>query len=223
MEQDAAHAGQAIYTPLTLKLYDKAVLGLSCRWLWKCTSSELLANYQQHISGNHLDVGVGTGYFLDKVSFPSAQPRIVLMDLNPNSLSACADRIQRYQPQTQRSNVLEPVSFDGQGFDSLAMNLLLHCLPGSMNEKVAALDNLLPLMNPGATVFGATLLQGGVERSGMAKGLMKLYNVKGVFSNQDDSLEGLKQELERRMDNVSVEPVGCMGLFSGVVRPASGV
>lgn len=223
MRNDAAHAGQAIYTPITLKMYDQAVLGLSCRWLWKCPSSELLANYQQHITSNHLDVGVGTGYFLDKVTFPSAQPRIVLMDLNPNSLSACAERIRRYQPQMHRSNVLEPVSFEGERFDSLAMNLLLHCLPGSMTEKVVALDNLLPLMNPGATVFGATLLQGGVERSAMAKGLMKLYNVKGVFSNQDDSLDDLKRELERRLDNVSVQPLGCMGLFSGVVRPSSAV
>ncbi len=223
MHKDAAHAGQAIYTPLTLKLYDQAVLGLSCRWLWKCPSSALLANYQQHITSNHLDVGVGTGYFLDKVLFPSAQPRIVLMDLNPNSLSACADRIQRFQPQTQRCNVLEPQSFNGERFDSLAMNLLLHCLPGSMPEKAKALDNLLPLMNPGARVFGATLLQGGVERSMMAKGLMKLYNIKGVFSNQDDSLDGLKLELERRLDNVSVQPFGCMGLFSGVVRPAPGI
>ena len=222
MRQDAAHAGQAIYTPLTLKLYDHAVLSLSCRWVWKCPSSALLANYQQHITGNHLDVGVGTGYFLDKVSFPSAQPRIVLMDMNANSLSACADRIRRYQPQMQRCNVLEPLSFSGERFDSLGMNLLLHCLPGGMGEKAVVMDHLLPLMNPGARVFGATLLQGGVERSLMAKGLMKLYNVKGVFSNQGDALAGLKQELERRLDHVSVQPLGCMGLFSGVVRGASG-
>ena len=31
MHKDAAHAGQAIYTPLTLALYDQAVLGVSCR------------------------------------------------------------------------------------------------------------------------------------------------------------------------------------------------
>ena len=223
MHKDAAHAGQAIYTPLTLALYDQAVLGVSCRGLWRCPSHELLANYQRHIRPDHLDVGVGTGYFLDKVSFSGRAPRIALMDLNPDSLSACAKRIRRYQPVTHQCNVLEPVTFPGERFGSLGMNLLLHCLPGEMSDKACALDNLLPLMNPGATVFGATLLQGGVERSVMAKGLMALYNAKGVFNNAGDSLAGLRHELECRLDTVSVKAVGCMGVFSGTVRQSDSV
>jgi hypothetical protein len=220
MHKDAVHAGQSAYTPFSLKLYDQAVLGLSCRWVWKCPSRSLLAHYQQHISGNHLDVGVGTGYFLDKVRFPVSSPRVVLMDLNPNSLSCCAQRIARYQPQVHRCNALVPVVFTGERFDSLAMNLLLHCLPGRMEEKGVVLDNLLPLLNPGATVFGATLLHDGVERSSLAKGLMWFYNRKGIFTNAADSDASLARALDSCLVNVQVRVEGCMALFSGQV-PAS--
>jgi hypothetical protein len=70
-------------------------------------------------------------------------------------------------------------------------------------------------MNPGAVLFGATLLQGGVRRSGFAQRLMGLYNKKGVFSNRADDLDGLARELRRRFTAVSVEVVGCAALFSG--------
>ena len=218
MHKDAVHAGQAAYTPFTLSLYDKAVLGVSCRWLWRCPASRLLGHYQANIADNHLDVGVGSGYFLDKVRFPSSSPRLALMDLNTDSLAFCARRVARYQPDVLQRNVLTPIDFDGPRFDSLAMNLLFHCLPGSLPEKVVALDHLLPLLNPGARVFGATLLQGDVPRSLPAKGLMSLYNAKGIFSNRDDSVVALREALASRLDEVHVEVQGCAGLFHGRVR-----
>lgn len=215
MHKDDAHAGQAVYSPFVLTLYDLGVLGLSCRWLWRCPASALLAHYQQHISDNHLDVGVGSGYFLDKVRFSGPSPRVALMDMNPNSLDYCAQRISRYQPETLQRNVLEPIDYQGGKFDSLGMNLLLHCLPGTMAEKACAFDHLLPLLNSGARVFGATILQGDVPRNAAARGVMKMYNRKGIFSNQNDSLASLKQALESRLDQVEVQVEGCMALFSG--------
>lgn len=114
-------------------------------------------------------------------------------------------------------NVLAPIDFDGPRFDSLAINLLLHCLPGSMVEKSVALDHLLPLVKPGGRVFGATLLQGGVQRSLPARGLMALYNGKGIFSNRNDSAAALSEALDSRLENVQVSLEGCAALFSGRV------
>ncbi|MGJ0512633.1 hypothetical protein [Methylocystis sp.] len=37
------HAGQAVYTPNMLAIYDVLVLGLSNRWIWKCPTPRLLA------------------------------------------------------------------------------------------------------------------------------------------------------------------------------------
>lgn len=113
-----------------------------------------------------------------------------------------------------------PSPHDATKFDSVGLNYLLHCLPGSIesNEsKAVAFDHLRALMNPHAVLFGSTLLQSGVRRNWLAKRLMDFYNKKGIFSNQHDSLDGLKFVLDQRFRDVSIEVVGCAALFSGRV------
>lgn len=208
-------AGQAVYTPRLLNAYDLLVLGISNRFIWRCPTPGLVKFYNKHVTANHLDVGVGTGYFLDRCRFPTDTPRIALMDLNQNSLDFTAQRIARYRPETYRCNVLEPIANPQAKFDSVGINYLLHCLPGTIESKAAAFDHLKELMNPGAVLFGSTLLQGGVRRNWAAQRLMKFYNGKGVFSNEHDTLDGLQQSLAQRFCEVSVEVVGCAALFSG--------
>lgn len=212
--QEQIESGQAVYTRRNLTLYDLVVLGLSNRFVWRCPTPRLVAHYNQHATANHLDVGVGTGYFLDRCLFSTNKPRIALMDLNSVALAYAAERIARYQPETYRHNVLEPVTIKMAKFDSVGINYLLHCLPGSIAKKAVTFDHLQAVMKPGAVMFGATLLQGGVPRSSLAKHLMSFYNKKGIFSNQADSLQGLEQALLKRFHEVSIHVVGCAALFS---------
>lgn len=207
-------AGQAVYTKRLLNAYDLLVLGISNRFIWRCPTPRLLAHYNRHVSANHLDVGVGTGYFLDRCKFPTPSPRVALMDLNPNSLEFAACRIARYSPETYVRNVLEPIDDPPAKFDSVGVNYLLHCLPGTIESKAAAFDHLSPLMNPGAVIFGSTLLQGGVKRNWAAKRLMKFYNSKGVFTNTADNLDGLDRELHQRFRDVSIEIIGSAAVFA---------
>src|SRR5262245_53778238 len=58
------------------------------------------------ITADHLDVGVRTGYCLDRCRFPDPRPRLALLDLNPNSLRVAAHRLARFQPEVYRANVL---------------------------------------------------------------------------------------------------------------------
>ncbi len=208
-------AGQAVYTTRTLALYDFVVLGVSNQFIWRCPTRRIEEHYNRHLTANHLDVGVGTGYFLDRCRFPTDSPRVALMDLNSDVLEFASRRIARYRPEQHRRNVLAPIEFDGGKFDSVGINYLLHCLPGSLQSKSIALDHLKELMNPGARIFGSTLLQGGVMRNWAARRLMSIYNTKGIFSNLRDDLEGLKRELGLRFQDVSIEIVGCVALFSG--------
>lgn len=208
-------SGHAIYSSRTLRLYDLVVLRVSNPLIWKCPTRRLEALYAAHATANHLDVGVGTGYFLDHCPFPSASPRIALMDLNEDALAFAAARIARFGPETYRRNVLEPIRFAGERFDSVGVNYLLHCLPGSLTQKSAVFDHLRALMNPGAVLFGSTLLQGGVTRSWWARRLMAAYNAHGIFSNCADDLDTLRQALGERFRSVTVEAVGCAALFSG--------
>src|SRR5579871_5854730 len=99
MPTDTAQAGAAVYSKRILSVYDVLVLSISNTLAWRCPSARILDFYNHNISANHLDIGVGTGYFLDKCEFPSATPRLALLDLNPNSLSASARRLVRYRPE----------------------------------------------------------------------------------------------------------------------------
>ncbi|NMO19614.1 class I SAM-dependent methyltransferase [Pyxidicoccus fallax] len=208
------HAGQAVYTRWTLRLlYDVGVLGYSNRFVWKCPTSTQLDWYNTNVSDNHLDVGVGTGYYITNCRYPSPSPRLALMDLNSNSLEHAANRAARYAPEMYRRNVLDPIDFDGARFDSIGLNCLLHCLPGSMDEKSVVFDNLRPLLNPGGCLFGSTLLQGDVPRSAQARLLMRAYNRRGIFSNQKDTRESLERALRTRFDEWQVAVHGCVALF----------
>jgi 2-polyprenyl-3-methyl-5-hydroxy-6-metoxy-1,4-benzoquinol methylase len=211
---EQVNAGQSIYTKRSLAVYDFVVLGVSNQLLWKCPTKRLVDHYNKYVTANHLDVGVGTGYFLDRCQLPSPTPRVALMDLNTNALEFAAQRIARYNPETYRRNVLDPITLDGEKFDSVGINYLLHCIPGSIESKAIALDHLKTLMNPNAVLFGSTLLQGDISRNWFAKRLMDTYNKRGIFSNQQDDIEGLKRSLNQRFRDISVEVVGCAALFS---------
>lgn len=215
VSEEQVRAGQAAYTKGNLRLYDFVVLGLTNHLIWNCPTNRLIQQYNKHITANHLDVGVGTGYFLDQCRFPSHTPRVALSDINRNSLDFAARRIARHSPETYLRNVLEPVSIDAANFDSVGINYLLHCLPGTIESKTVTLDHLKTLMNPNAVLFGSTLLQNGVSRNWFARRLMDFYNKKGIFSNRHDALHGLQQALSQRFQDVSVETVGCAALFSG--------
>lgn len=210
-------AGQAVYTHRALRAYDFVVLGVSNRFIWRCPTSRLLQHYNKHVTDNHLDVGVGSGYFPDHCRFASESPRVGLMDLNADALAYASARIARYQPETYRCNVLEPMSLDCDKFDSVAVNYLIHCLPGTMQSKSVLFDHLMELMNPGAVLFGSTLLQVGVKRGWTARKLMKFYNSKGIFGNENDSLTDLETALHSRFRDVQIQVAGCVALFSGRV------
>lgn len=213
----AAEAGQAVYSKRVLSMYDWLVLGFSNQFVWKCPSRRILDLYNTHVTGNHLDVGVGTGYFLDKCQFPEGQTRLMLFDMNPNCLQATSQRVARYSPKAMQTNILEPIEFDGPPFDSIGLNYVLHCLPGTMETKSVVFDHLKPLLKPNGILFGSTLLSNGIRRGMLARRLMAFYNGKGIFSNTQDSLDVLKQELSHRFRESSVEVAGCGAIFWGRV------
>jgi SAM-dependent methyltransferase len=207
-------AGQAIYNRVTLAAYDVGVLGLSCRLVWRCPKAEMLAGYNRNVGSRHLELGVGTAYFLDRCGFPAARPRVTLVDLNPSVLRVAAARISRYQPQVIQANVLEKLPVPDGTYDSVGMNFLLHCLPGDWRAKAAAVfANAATALRPGGRGFGSTILAEGVETTAPARALMRLYNSRGIFHNAHDDLAGLREELAGRFANHRLTVSGCVGLF----------
>jgi hypothetical protein len=211
---DEVEAGQRVYTPLVLRTYDLFVLGFSGRFVWRCSKSKMLELYDRHVGTRHLDVGVGTGWFLDKCGWPTESPQITLLDLNEHALSAAADRIRRYAPTTVRANVLDPVELGDARFGSIGLNFLFHCLPGGLQWKAATVaSNLRPYLAPNGVVFGSTILGRGVSHNLLGRRLMRLYNRKRIFSNLEDDQQGLEQGLASELTDVEIQVVGTVALF----------
>jgi len=217
-EQDAAR-GAAVYSGSALALYDAFVVGFSNTFAWKCPSHLLVDFYNRNVSSEHLDVGVGTGYFLDKCRFPVPSPKLTLVDLNPNCLRTASRRVRRHHPAydlagCHLANVLEPLDLGDASFGSIGLNYVMHCLPGGMSTKSAAFANLKPWLKPGGVLFGATILGVGVEHGFLARKLMNVYNAKGIFGNISDSEEGLRGALREHFEGSSVRVAGSVALFS---------
>jgi hypothetical protein len=212
---DDVERGQRIYTPLVLRAYDVVVLGFSNRLAWRCPSATMLERYDRNVSGRHLDIGVGTGWYLDRCSWPVEQPEITLLDPNESSLAAAARRLARYAPRTVRASVLDPLPLSNTRFESAAANYLLHCLPGGIEAKAATVAaNVRSYLEPGGVLFGGTILGRGVEHNRLGRRLVKLYNAKGIFSNADDDERGLARGLASGLEDVEIEVVGTVALFT---------
>jgi SAM-dependent methyltransferase len=212
-------AGQAIYNRVTLAAYDVGVLGLSCRLLWRCPKIEMLAGYNRNIGAHHLELGVGTAYFLDRCQFPDEQPQVTLVDLNPTVLKVAARRISRYQPEVIQANVLDPLPVQAHAYDSVGMNFLLHCLPGDWHAKATVFANVAAALRPGGRAFGSTILADGVQTTRPARALMRFYNSRGIFHNARDDLAGLGEELSDHFADHRLTVRGSVGLFEARTAP----
>ena len=213
---DAVAKAHAVYTPFTLAFYDLIVHGLSNRFAWRCSTARLKALYFANLSANHLEAGVGTGLFIDSVADRMAvnEPRrLTLLDINECCLARAMDRLQRFNPDPLQANLLEPLPADRMPYDSVALTYVLHCLPGTMEQKLAVTDHLRPLMKDDAVLFGATILGRGIAPNLAARKLLDLYNEKGVFNNRADDREALENGLRQRFSYVEIAQEGCVAIF----------
>lgn len=210
------------YTKLGLRLYDRLIMYAVLKHVWGCNPDALVEHYRTHLTANHADIGVGTGYCLDRCGFESREPRLVLIDLQPNCLEYTARRLSRFRPHTYVRDVLRPVNdIPGQRFDSIALGGVLHCLAGDLHAKCLALDNIAALAKPGTKIFGYSLVSDEVPRTAPRGLVHRLLNALRVIDNTRDRLSDLRDELTARFVDCRVTPIGCMALFSGVVPPST--
>ena len=93
--------------------------------------------YDEHMQSPYLDIGVGTGYLLDKCRPPTASPDITLMGLNPNPLafaSKAARSLPAKDPQQRARAIRVARGLLPVGRPQLASALL----PGDMASKASS-------------------------------------------------------------------------------------
>jgi SAM-dependent methyltransferase len=213
-EHQAAHAGQAVYSPIVLALYDFWVLGVSNHLAWSCPTRRLLDIYDAHVTPRHLEVGVGSGYYLERCTWPkTGLTDLCLLDLNPNSLAYASRRVSRLAPRTLVGNALEPFALESETFTSIGITYLFHCLPGDMPRKSVVFEHAHRVLAPGGVVFGATILGAGVAHNAFGRGLIAVYNRKGIFSNLSDSRDALEKAIASSFSDFSVDTVGRVAVF----------
>jgi len=209
---DPAYRGQADYSGLMLRLYDPLVLGPISRYVWRAPAELSVRLYRQHIRPNHLDVGPGTGYFIDRAGLPAGS-RVTILDPNPNVLRHVTRRLRDLDVTAVEADVLKPLPVAGP-FASAGLNAVLHCLPGPLERKAVAIANISRVLAPDATLFGATVLGRSARHTRAGRAMLSAFNRRGVFDNLDDTEGGIADILRASFGEVSIETVGGLAIFT---------
>ncbi|EKT79085.1 putative methyltransferase [Rhodococcus opacus M213] len=213
----AEKAGAAPYSRALLSVYDTVVLRWSNTLVWRCPSERLLAHYNSHVGGRHLDIGPGSGWYLRRAIYPTLNPMVVLLDLNPNTLQITTARLadRGITAATHTGSILGRLPADIGVFDSVAANFVLHCVPGTWVEKGRAFGHIAQVMTEDGVFFGSTILDTGVHHTPLSRALNSLYNgpIK-LFHNRGDDLDGLHTALAAAFGEVEITIVGSVAVFA---------
>ena len=209
---DPAYRGQSEYSRPLLKLYDPLVLGPIARFVWRCPATRLVERYRQRIRSRHLDVGPGTGYFLERSGLPDRSP-VTILDPNPNVLRHVSQRLGQLDITAVEADVLKPLPVSGP-FDSAALHLVIHCLPGPLPRKAAAVANVAAVLAPDGVLFGASVLGTSGRHTWAARRMLDAFNRQGGFDNLNDTEEGLGEILAASFEHVELETVGSVAIFA---------
>jgi ubiquinone/menaquinone biosynthesis C-methylase UbiE len=209
---DPGYKGQSGYNPVMLAIYDVWVLKLVGPRVLKTSIPANVELYREHLGQRHLDVGPGTGYFIQHAR-PPAGIRITLLDPNPHVLKKASKRLASYAPESIEADVMKPLPVEGP-YDSAALSFVLHCLRGPMPKKGTAIRNIADVLTPDGTLFGGAVLGPTATSTRPQRAFLKAANKQGAFDNLEDTANGLREILDASFRDVEVEVSGSSALFS---------
>jgi SAM-dependent methyltransferase len=220
---DPAYAGQRDYGPLLLRLYDPIVIAHVSRIVWRTPPDVLLERFRARVRPNHLDVGPGTGWFLDHSGLPDGSP-ISILDPNTHVLDHVSKRLKRFDVTAVEADVLKPLPVQGP-FNSAALHLVIHCLPGPLERKQLAVTNVARTLAPDGILFGASVLGLKGPQTRLSRAVLRVFNAQGGFDNLDDTEESLRTILGAEFEHVELETFGAVAVFAatGPKRPPAAV
>lgn len=217
--QQRTEKAAAVYSPLMLSFYDLWVYRLVATRFFRCPPKTFLSFYEQNISRNHLDIGVGSGFLLKHCQHKHLLERVALLDLNPNCLDATSRALAPLRPQRYCADILQPFPMENERYWSVGLNFLLHCVPGSLREKGVVFNFIRNVLAPEGLVFGSTVLYQPGLANAPARWLMNRYNSAGIFNNREDTLEDLQLLLANLFENVELSLEGCVLFFRASDAP----
>jgi ubiquinone/menaquinone biosynthesis C-methylase UbiE len=172
----------------------------------------VVERYRRHLGRRHLDVGPGTGYFIEKAA-PPAGTELTLLDPNPHVLRRASRRLAAMHPTTVEADVMKPLPVDGP-FDSAAVNYVLQCLRGPDANKAIAVRNVADVLSPEGVLFGGTVLGLAEHHTPQARAVLWAFNKRGDFDNLGDTADGIRRILEESFQRVELDVIGSVAHFT---------
>ena len=223
---EATCGGAGFYRTSVLRHYDWWVHGVSNALIWRVPTGKLTQLYRQNMTVCHLEVGVGTGRFLSKALSREWGGELVLVDGSRDCLKWATRRLERQGVQvasslqvdlsSSPSTMLEPKP----KFQSAGLNYVLHCLPGQ-TAKDRAVEFVRRRLSTTGVLFGSTLIGRPSTPFLPARWLERRYQSLGIFKNQNDSVEGVRQLLDNHFEDVSCRQYGRAVFFRAAIPKAN--
>jgi SAM-dependent methyltransferase len=206
------------YNRLSLSIYDVALWKVAAPIVWRCPSNAIRHLYRQHAAQRHLEIGPGTGFFLDDAFVLRRISQLVLADASVGSLTTSRLRVASADPAAALVDASTGLPFRPGAFDSVGLNFVLHCVPGAdLHEKATMISATATVLSSEGRLFGSTLL--GVHPANpVARVARRIGNRAGLFDNQGDRLEDLETVLAELFTDVSVARCGAAATFVAI-RP----
>ena len=212
----SARLGQLFFSMMSHFLYDLGLYRFVSPFIWRCSTQQLLDNYVENISHNHLEIGVGSGYFLRRTLCADFLQRLVLLDLNRRCLKKSALRLREFAPIKRQHNILLPINADQETHTSVGMNYVLHCIPGDFLANRRIFEHIHSTLEEGGVFFGATLLNHPIRAGLWSWLMMRVLNGVGIFHNSNHRLADLRAALEMTFQKVEITMVGSAAIFKAV-------
>jgi SAM-dependent methyltransferase len=138
---------------------------------------------------------------------------VTILDPNPNVLGHVSRRLGQLNITAVEADVLKPLPVDGP-FDSAALHLVIHCLPGPLPRKAAAVANVATVLAPAGVLFGASVLGTSGSHTWLSRRVLTAFNRRGAFDNLNDTEAGLREILGASFERVDLETVGSVAIFA---------
>ena len=197
--------------------YDLLVNKLNCKYIWRCNYNIINSLYDRNISKHHLEIGPGTGFFINKFKFDN----LTLCDINQDILDYSFDNLKNNSKNISKINfnLFDNLSQTNLNknvkFESVGANYVLHCIPGKIEDKLLTLVHNLKKINKShkCVLYGGTVINDPYYNTFLSNALIKCLNHFKIFNNKEDFSYNIINNLEKHNIKFDYSIVGCVFIF----------
>eukprot|EP01084_Bolivina_argentea_P195134 334831_1 len=217
---------------INMKVYPY-VSRLAMNNVWKFPTERHVAQYSEYMmrSKNHLEIGTASVHCLTKANiFDRLNMNVTLLDIEEAPLNNAKEEliangfhktlINTIQCDVTQINENTISDMNNKIFDTIAMGHVLHCIPGSINEKFPKiLDGLSSYMDKNTKFFGCS--HANIEPDGFnafPEKFMNFLRQQKILFNENDTTKDMEKVLSEYFGIYDVTEVGYVTMFEAYCK-----